>query len=117
MPPGFVLEAPGEDRAAFWTVWGDIFPSFFKVFRAGARTREQRPDPAKTTVFIVWNAHGADGVHAPIMHYFAYATLHYITLRDILALHITGLQSPFPTLPRNRPGGGPAGGLPRLVYR
>ena len=40
-----------------------------------------------------------------------HATLHYITLRDVLTLHITRLQSPFPTLPRNRPGGGSCGGV------
>ena len=30
-----------------------FFQSFFLVFRAGARSREQRPDPMKTTVFTV----------------------------------------------------------------
>ena len=45
-----------------------FFYCFFLVFRACARVREQRPVRAKTTIFTVWNVHGADGVQASNMH-------------------------------------------------
>ena len=56
-------------------VRGNIFPSFLMVFRAGARTWQQRSDPAKTTTFIVCNVHGADSVQASYMHFIAWGPL------------------------------------------
>ena len=69
---------------------------FFLVFRAGARSREQRPDPVKTTVFTVWNGRGADDVQASYMHYIACGPLRkaFLTLGASSAL-LQRLRRPF----------------------